>query len=96
MSKWRANNRPVIAFHAAQRRTAVAQRTPAWLTDEDFAQMQAWFWYATFLTESTGQIHHVDHIVPLRGKDVSGLNVPWNLQALTAIDNLKKSNRHDV
>lgn len=92
--EWRARNKHRVALYAASRRSALAKRTPPWLTDAHFAEMLTFFRQSEALTKETGEPHHVDHIVPLRGKTVSGLNVPWNLQVLPALDNLRKSNSH--
>ncbi len=60
--------------------------TPAWLTAEDFKAMKHIY------QEAHKQGLVIDHIVPLRGTLVSGLHVPWNLQAMDWRENSKKGN----
>lgn len=46
------------------------------------------------LTRETGILHQVDHIIPIKGKFVSGLHVEANLQIITAEANRKKYNSY--
>lgn len=39
---------------------------------------------------------HVDHIIPLRGRNVSGLHVAANLRVIDATTNMKKGARYEV
>lgn len=63
------------------------------LTKDERATMKTIYWAARKLSEIDGIKRHVDHIAPLKGKNFCGLHVPWNLQILTAEENLKKRNK---
>jgi len=90
---WCANHPDQSYGYVVLRRMAKLRRTPTWLAKADRDIMAGTYRKARKLTASTGTAHHVDHVVPLRGKSVSGLHVPWNLQILTANQNQSKGNR---
>jgi len=93
--EWQRNNPHLIRMYAANRRAAILQRSPPWLTEEHYAQIEDMYQQAFLMKNLSGEDWHVDHIVPIRGKKVSGLHVPWNLQILPAKVNLQKTNKHE-
>ena len=93
--KWVVNNTAKENAWNAKRRAAKLQASPKWLTKFDLDYIKSIYIQAKELEKIDGIERNVDHIVPLKGKTVCGLHVPWNLQILTSIDNLKKSNKLD-
>lgn len=93
--RWRENNIDKKRSHQAFRRAKVKSATPPWLTKEHKKQIGLIYKEALRLTQETGILFHVDHVVPLNGRTVSGLHVPWNLQVMKAEDNHRKSNKTD-
>ena len=75
------------------RRAQKISATPKWLTKVQKDEMVQLYKLREQLSLEKGIIYHVDHIIPLINKDICGLHVPWNLQVIPAIDNLKKSNK---
>jgi hypothetical protein len=69
------------------------QRTPSWLTLDDKWFMEEVYHLAQLRTKMLGFEWHVDHIIPIKGENVSGLHVPNNLRVIPAKENLSKNNK---
>lgn len=51
---------------------------------------------ASEMSAQEGIVYHVDHIIPLAGRNVSGLHVHENLAVIPAIENMQKRNHFHV
>lgn len=91
--KWKQSNIGKVNAYTAKRRTAKMQRTPAWLTDIEHERIENEYKLAALLAKITSSAWHVDHIIPLQGRKVSGLHVPTNIRAIPWIINISKANK---
>lgn len=82
--EWRKNNPGHRNALKAAYKQAKINRTPAWANPAAIVEFY----------KACPEGYHVDHIIPLRGKQVSGLHVENNLQYLPATENLRKANRY--
>jgi len=91
---YKKNNPSKTLALGAKRRSAQLKRTPTWLTENDHWMIEQAYELSVLRTKLFGFAWHVDHIIPLQGKYVSGLHVPINLQVIPATENLRKANKH--
>lgn len=91
-AKWQREHPAKVAEGVNRRQRQLLHATPEWLTAAHWAEMDAIYLEARRLTQATGLPFEVDHIIPLRGKSVCGLHVPWNLRVVSRHENRTKGN----
>jgi hypothetical protein len=91
--EWKEANKDKHNALCMLRYTKKLNATPSWLSSDDLWIIQEAYSLAKLREQITGVKWHVDHIVPLQGKTVCGLHVPWNLQVITASENCSKRNK---
>jgi hypothetical protein len=89
MKIYQQQNRPLIANLSKKRRQKLGRAFVTWADKKKIKQI---YMECAYISETTGVKHHVDHIVPLSHHLVCGLHNEFNLQILTAKENLLKSN----
>lgn len=86
IKEWRQNNLDLIRFYSANRRAKITE-SEVNLTESEKEEIRKIYKECHDISESTGVLHHVDHIFPV---SKGGLHHPSNLQILTAKENLSK------
>ena len=94
--KYTKANPDKVLSRVRQYQLAKRKCIPKWVGKEELFLIREVYALAALRTNMFGFSWHVDHIVPIRGKYVSGLHSIENLQVIPAVDNIKKSNIYPV
>jgi hypothetical protein len=94
-AEWKRNNAGIVNQTCMKRHAAKMNRVPAWLSKDDKAKMEDIYGLCRTLNRNGMVKYHVDHILPLQGKTVSGLHMPSNMQIIPASVNCSKQNKVD-
>ncbi|WP_133166914.1 HNH endonuclease [Solimicrobium silvestre] len=86
---YQKEHRAQDAERSARQRAEIKRATPNWANLDYIAGI----YELCALFRRTGLDWHVDHIIPINGKNVVGFHVENNLQILSAIKNISKGNR---
>jgi hypothetical protein len=81
---WRAANLKLCVSYTQAYNARKKRAMPAWAISKEIEDFY----------RACPEGHQVDHVIPLRGKTVSGLHVVNNLQYLPGVENNKKGNRY--
>lgn len=79
---WKKTNWAYYKAYLQNRKGRVRLATPKWADIESIVEFY----------RNCPKGYHVDHIIPINGKNVSGLHVLSNLQYLPALENMSKGN----
>ena len=95
-NKWKEKNVSKVRADGMNRYAKKTNQTPSWLEKAHHAEIEGFYLFCQIFNsykKNREDKFQVDHIVPIRGKSVSGLHVPWNLQVMTSRDNVQKSSK---
>ena len=96
--RWKKNNKAKVQAQWAEYRASKIQATASWANKQYIQDLYDNCRDAELIFQNVGVDvkFHVDHIIPLKHKQVCGLHVEHNLQILTAEENTAKSNKYEV
>jgi hypothetical protein len=87
--RYRKHNRAKIRARLAVSKEGREKRRVLWANQDAMDEI---YRQAELMTQTTGRLHVVDHIIPLQGRTVSGLHVEKNLRVIEHHENAVKHN----